>query len=187
MIHETHVVTGAFGYSGKYISKRLLDSGYKVRTLTNSLDRTNPFGDRIDTVPFYFDNQEKLVESLEGASVLYNTYWVRFNHNDFKHSIAVENTLKLFEAAKIAGIKRIVHFSITNPSEQSNLEYFKGKAILERALIESGISFSILRPAVLFGKEDILINNITWMLRKFPVFAVFGNGNYRLQLFMLMI
>lgn len=181
MIKETHVVTGAFGYSGKYIAKRLLDSGYKVRTLTNSLDRANPFGDRIDAVPFYFDNQEKLVESLEGASVLYNTYWVRFNHNDFKYTIAVENTLKLFEAAKIARIKRIVHISITNPSEQSNLEYFKGKAILERALIESGISYSILRPTVLFGKEDILINNITWMLRNFPVFAVFGEGKYRLQ------
>lgn len=181
MINETHVVTGAFGYSGKYIAKRLLDSGYKIRTLTNSLDRANLFGDRIDAVLFYFDNQEKLVESLEGASVLYNIYWVRFNHKDFKHSIAIENTLKLFETAKIAGIKRIVHISITNPSEQSNLEYFKGKAILERALIESGISYSILRPTVLFGKEDILINNITWMLRKFPVFAVFGDGNYRIQ------
>ncbi|MEE8402440.1 MAG: NmrA family NAD(P)-binding protein [Candidatus Hydrothermarchaeaceae archaeon] len=178
---ETHVVTGAFGYSGKYIAKRLLDAGHQVRTLTNSPDRPNPFGDKIKAHPFNFDDTEKLVKSLQGASVLYNTYWVRFNYKDFKHSIAVENTLKLFDAAKKAGVKRIVHVSITNPSEDSNLEYFSGKAGLERSLIESGISYAILRPTVLFGKEDILINNIAWVLRKLPVFGVFGGGNYRLQ------
>lgn len=91
------------------------------------------------------------------------------------------NTLTLFNSAKKAGVERIVHVSITNPSEESNLEYFRGKAKLEKALMKLGISYSILRPAVLFGKEDILINNIAWLLRRFPVFGVFGNGNYRLQ------
>lgn len=178
---EIHIVTGAFGYSGKYIAKRLLDENYEVGTLTNSMYRLNPFGNSIKIYPFNFDSPEKLQESLHGVSVLYNTYWVRFNHEDFKHSIAVENTLKLFDAAKKAGVKRIVHVSITNPSENSDLEYFRGKGILEKALIQSGTAYTILRPAVLFGEEDILINNIAWMLRKFPFFGVFGNGQYKLQ------
>lgn len=178
---ETHVVTGAFGYSGKYIAKRLLDGGVRVRTLTNSPGRQNPFGDQVPAFPFCFDDPEKLAAALHGASILYNTYWVRFNYTDFKHSEAVENTIRLFAAAKKAGIKRIVHVSITNPDENSHLEYFNGKAQLERALIESGISYAILRPTVLFGKEDILINNIAWFLRRFPVFGVFGDGKYRLQ------
>jgi NADH dehydrogenase len=131
--------------------------------------------------PYNFNDEDRLVESMQGAAVLYNTYWVRFNHTEFKHAAAVENTLKLFQAAQKAKIKRIVHISITNPVEDSHLEYFRGKAKLEKALKESGISYAILRPAVLFGKEDILINNIAWMLRKFPVFGVFGDGNYRLQ------
>lgn len=178
---EIHVVTGAFGYSGKYIAKQLLDEGYQVRTLTDSVNRINPFGNRIKAYPFNFDNPERLVELLKGASVLYNTYWVRFNYAEFRQSIAVTNTIKLFNAAKRAGVKRIVHISITNPSEDSHLEYFKRKARLERALIESGISYAILRPALLFGREDILINNIAWMLRRFPVFGVFGDGNYKLR------
>jgi uncharacterized protein YbjT (DUF2867 family) len=176
-----HVVTGAFGYSGKYIVTRLLDAGYRVRTLTNSLHRANPFGERVEAHPFNFDNPDRLAASLEGAAVLYNTYWVRFNHKDFSHSVAVQNTLTLFEAAKRAGVKRVVHVSITNPSEASPLEYFHGKARLERALTESGLSYAILRPTVLFGKEDILINNIAWVLRRLPVFGVFGAGQYRLQ------
>lgn len=181
MTQELHVVTGAFGYSGQYITKRLLKEGHRVRTITNSLDRPNPFGQRVEAFPFNFDQPAKLRESLEGAKVLYNTYWVRFNHKTFKHSIAVDNTLTMFEAAKAAGVERIVHTSITNPSEDSPLEYFSGKAILENALKASGMSYAILRPTVIFGREDILINNIAWSLRKFPIMGVFGDGKYRLQ------
>lgn len=180
-IPEFHVITGAFGYSGKYIATRLLAEGCRVRTLTNSVKRANPFGGQVEVRPFNFDRPDELVESLRGADVLYNTYWVRFNYSFFQHESAVQNTLTLFEAAKKAGVKRIVHVSITNPSEDSPLEYFSGKARLERALIESGLSYAILRPTVIFGQEDILINNIAWALRHLPVFGVFGDGKYRLQ------
>jgi NADH dehydrogenase len=179
--NEFDVVTGAFGYSGKYITRRLLELGHTVRTLTNSIHRPNPFGSRVEAFPFNFDNIDKLTDSMRGAAVLYNTYWVRFDHADFSHAAAIENSLRLFTAAKQAGIKRVVHISITNPSENSPLPYFCGKARLERGLIESGIPYAILRPAVLFGKEDILINNIAWILRHLPIFGVFGDGSYRLQ------
>ncbi|RME75866.1 MAG: NAD-dependent epimerase/dehydratase family protein [Chloroflexi bacterium] len=178
---ELHAVTGAFGYSGKYITRRLLETGQKVITLTNSLHRPNPFGEQVRAFPFRFDDLNALTRTLQGVSVLYNTYWVRFNHKNFTHAMAVENTRKLFRAAKAAGVRRIVHISITNPSLDSPLEYFRGKAELEQALMETGLSYAILRPTVLFGREDILINNIAWLLRRLPVFGVFGDGSYRLQ------
>ncbi len=181
VLKHFHVVTGAFGFSGRRIARRLLDQGLNVRTLTNSTHRANPFGEQIEAFPFHFDNPQKLADSLRGASVLYHTYWVRFNRRTFTHAAAVDNTLTLFAAAREAGVRRIVHISITNPSEDSSLEYFRAKARLERALVESGLSYAILRPAVLFGTDDILINNIAWMLRRFPVFGVFGHGHYRLQ------
>jgi NADH dehydrogenase len=181
MPQELHVVTGAFGYSGRYITARLLDSGIRVRTLTNSPNRPHPFGGRVEVHPFNFQQLEALVESLRGAQVLYNTYWVRFNHSLFNHEDAVQNMLTLFRAAKQAGVERVVHVSITNPAEDSPFEYFSGKARMERGLRESGLSYAILRPAVLFGKEDILINNIAWALRRLPVFGLFGDGSYRLQ------
>ncbi|MCH7895620.1 MAG: NAD(P)H-binding protein [candidate division NC10 bacterium] len=180
-LRNFHVVTGAFGFSGRRIARRLLDQGLNVRTLTNSPHRANPFGEQIEAFPFHFDNPQKLADSLRGASVLYNTYWVRFNHRTFTHATAVDNTLTLFAAAREAGVRRIVHISITNPSEDSSMEYFRAKAGLERALVESGLSYAILRPAVLFGTDDILINNIAWFLRQFPVFAVPASGRYTLQ------
>ena len=149
--------------------------------MTNSTGRENPFGDALEIHPYSFDRPEEIANSLRGAAVLYNTYWVRFDRAGLDYARAVRNTRTLIDAAKQAGVRRIIHVSVTNPSEDSNLRYFRGKAVLERAVKESGISHAILRPAVLFGPEDILINNIAWMLRRFPLFGMFGDGSYQLQ------
>jgi uncharacterized protein YbjT (DUF2867 family) len=174
-------VTGAFGYSGRYITRRLLEAGHEVLTLTDSAHRPDLFGGKVKAVPFHFDQPEKLRESLRSVQGLINTYWVRFDHRLFTHAQAVVNTRTLFAAAREAGVRRIVHVSITNPSRESDLPYFRGKAELEASLRELGISYCILRPTVLFGKEDVLINNIAWALRRLPVVGVFGDGKYRLQ------
>lgn len=174
-------VTGAFGYSGRYIAQRLLAAGHEVLTLTNSMHRENPFGRRVQAAPFHFDQPELLRQSLAGIDALINTYWVRFDHKLFTHAQAVANTRVLFAAAQQAGVRRIVHISITNPDLHSPLPYFRGKAELEENLKTLGVSYCILRPTVLFGKEDILINNIAWALRHLPVFGVYGKGDYRLQ------
>lgn len=174
-------VTGAFGYSGKYIARRLLDAGLDVLTLTNSPGRPNPFGPKVTVAGFDFDHPERLQKSLSGVDALINTYWVRFDHKLFTHAQAVANTKVMFEAAKAAGVRRVVHVSITKPDRASDLPYFSGKAELEEALKALGVSYCILRPTVLFGKEDVLVNNIAWGLRHVPVFGIFGDGQYRLQ------
>ena len=178
---DLHVVTGAFGYSGKYIASLLLQQGQRVRTLTGHPNRPNPFGNRVEALPFHFDNPQELTANLRGAAALYNTYWVRFSRGRTTFDQAVANTRALIRAAADAGVGRFINISITNPAEDSPLPYFRGKAVVERALIESRLSYAILRPTVLFGKEDILINNIAWLLRRLPVFGVFGSGEYRLQ------
>ena len=174
-------ITGAFSYSGKYIARRLLERGEQVITLTGHPDRPDPFDGKVRAYPLDFENTTELSNSLNGVDTLYNTYWVRFDRSGNTQPKAVENTQKLVQAAVNAGVRRIVHISITNPSPHSHLPYFWGKAANEKAVIDSGLSYAILRPTVLFGTEDILINNIAWLLRRFPFFAIPGDGKYRLQ------
>jgi len=173
-------VTGAFSYSGKYITKRLLEHGEEVITLTGHPNRPDPFGGKVKAYPLDFD-ETSMTRSLQGVDVLVNTYWVRFDKGENTQPRAVENTRKLIDAAKAAGIKRVVHISITNPSADSRLPYFWGKAANEKAVMESGMSYAILRPTVLVGGEDILINNIAFLLRRFPFFVLPGDGSYKLQ------
>jgi len=174
-------VTGAFSYSGKYIAKHLLDKGEEVITLTNHPNRSDPFNGQVKAFPLNFGNETELIGNLRGVDVLVNTYWIRFDKGANTQPKAVENTAILVKAAAKAGVKRIVHISITNPSAESHLPYFWGKAANEKAVIDSGMNYAILRPTVLFGKEDILINNIAWLLRKLPLFGIPGNGSYKLS------
>jgi NADH dehydrogenase len=175
------VVTGAFSYTGKYITRHLLDKGAEVITLTNHPNRPDPFEGKVKAFPLDFGQESRLTSSLSGVDVLVNTYWVRFDRGKVTQSGAVENTRTLMRAAMAAGVRRIVHISITAPSLDSNLPYFYGKAVNEQSVTDSGMSFSILRPTLIFGREDILINNIAWILRRFPFFVQIGDGRYKLQ------
>lgn len=172
-----NIVTGAFGFTGSYIAGKLLTMGERVRTLTNHPRARASF----EAAPLDFQDPQGLARSMAGATVLYNTYWVRFAYGAVDHAKAVENTRRLILAAEEAGVKRVVHVSITSPSSDSPLPYFEGKAAVEDTIRSSSLSYAILRPAVVFGKEDILINNIAWFLRRFPFFAIPGKGDYKLQ------
>jgi uncharacterized protein YbjT (DUF2867 family) len=178
---DLDVVTGAFSYTGSFVARRLLDDGVRVRTLTRRDDPTNPLHGKIETSPLQFADRAALVESLRGARCLYNTYWVRFERGGTTFDRAVRNSALLFEAAAQAGVQRIVHVSVSNPAEDSPLPYFRGKAQVERALAAAGPAYAIVRPTLVFGPRDILVNNIAWILRRFPVFLLPGDGSGRVQ------
>jgi NADH dehydrogenase len=176
-----NVVIGALGYIGRHITRRLLELGEQVRTITTHPDKPNPFGERVQAYPLNFERPDTLVENLRGASALYNTYWIRFPYGGASFDQAVQNTATLFECAREAGVRKIVHISVTQASATSDLPYYRGKARQEQALIDSGVSYSIVRPTLVFGREDILVNNIGWLIRKFPFFPIFGSGQYKVQ------
>ena len=178
---ELNVVTGAFSYSGKFIAQRLLAKGKAVSTLTYHPYNPNAFQGRVRAYPYNFGSPSQLAGSLKGATTLYNTYWIRFSRGRLTFDLAVENTKALIQAAQEAGVARLVHISITNPSIDSRLPYFRGKALVERAIKDSGISYAILRPTLVFGAEDVLLNNIAWFLRRFPLFPIAGTGQYPVQ------
>lgn len=173
------VVTGAFGYSGKYITQRLLALGHPVKTLTRR--RPQDADPTLAVAPLDFADRDGLINDLRGAAVLFNTYWVRFPYGRTTFEQAVANTEKLIDAAVVAGVPRIVQLSVTNASATSPLPYFRGKGLVEEAIVHSGLSYAIIRPTVIFGPEDILLNNIAWLLRRFPLFGVPGTGRYRIQ------
>jgi uncharacterized protein YbjT (DUF2867 family) len=178
--NDFDVVTGASGYTGSYITRVLLSQGRRVMTLTGHPKRANPFDDQVEALPFNFDRPDDLKRSLEGARALFNTYWIRFPHGGQSFDTAVANTRLMLDAAAAAGFRKFVHISVTHATE-SPLPYFLGKAKVEAAVRESTLSFAIIRPALIFGVEDILLNNIAWMLRRFPFFAIPGRGDYRVQ------
>ena len=175
------VVTGAFSYTGRFIARKLLDDGRRVRTLTNHPQRPGAQEIEVDVAPLKFADRAGLVESLRGADVFYNTYWVRFHHGGIGFGEAVANTRILMSAAAEAGVRKVVHISVSNPSLDSRLDYYAGKARTEEIVSESGLPWAVVRPTLIFGPGDILINNIAWLLRHMPLFVIPQRGLYRVQ------
>ena len=175
------VVTGAFSFTGRAIAEELLDRGRNVRTLTRCDAPSDPLATRIERAELQFRDEKGLRRALDGVDTLFNTYWVRFAHGETTFGRAVENTRVLLRAADAAGARRVVHVSVTNPSPASPLPYFRGKAEVERDVEGSGLSYAIVRPTLVFGPRDILVNNIAWGLRRSPVFPIAGDGSYRVQ------
>jgi uncharacterized protein YbjT (DUF2867 family) len=179
-VTKLDAVTGAFSYTGRFVAPRLLARGRTVRTLTNHVDPKSPLARQVEAFPLDFEQPARLVDALRGVDTLYNTYWVRSTHGAASFGAAVRNTGVLIDAARQAGVRRLVHVSIANP-DKSDLPYYRGKAQLEQRVRESGLSYAIVRPTLLFGHSDVLINNITWFIRHLPVFGIPGDGQYRLQ------
>lgn len=175
------LVTGAFSYTGRVIAGRLLESGRQVRTLTGHADRPDPFDGRVEAAPYIFDQPERLVQAMAGVTTFYNTYWVRFERGGATYSQAVRNSRALFDAAREAGVRRTVHISIAKADAAPELPYYQEKAQVERELAAAEVPHSVIRPTVVYGRGDILVNNLAWLLRRFPVFGVPGSGEYRIR------
>jgi NADH dehydrogenase len=174
-------VTGAFGYTGRAIAELLLASGREVVTLTRRSGAGDPLDGRVRVAPFLPADRPATVRSLEGVDTLYNTYWIRFPRGDDTYEAAVARSTELVAAAREAGVRRLVHVSVIRASTDGPTPYVRAKAALEAVIRTSGLDWSIVRPTLLFGRDDILLNNLAWALRRLPVYGIPGRGRYRLQ------
>ncbi len=177
----TDVVTGAFGYTGSFIAEQLLADGRTVRTLTRRQPDGHRLAGRVEALPLRFDDEGALTSALRGVDTLYNTFWRRFPGPTGGFEDILAQTDTLLRAASTAGVRRVVQFSVASASDHAPTSYFRAKAQVERIARASGVSCAILRPTLLYGPGDILVNNLAWTLRRVPLFGMPGNGTYRVN------
>jgi NADH dehydrogenase len=177
----TDAVTGATSYTGRFIAQRLVANGRTVIDLTRDPRDPHPLGDLVSSAALDFDHPDRLARTLEGADTLYNTFWIRFERGPITYGWAIDRTRILFEAARRAGVRRLLHISVINAARDAPTAYFRAKAAVEESLASLGIPYAIVRPTVTFGPGDILVNNLAWTLRRLPVFGIPGDGRYPIQ------
>ena len=202
----TAAVTGAFSYTGRYLTRRLLDAGYNVINLSGNPrpeavasfteeERTH----RLSSVPLDFSqtcpsfsasastaasSATSLPAALEGVDVLFCTYWIRFAVDGDSHTKAADRVAGLFDLAKRVGVGKVVFSSHTQATESSPFTYIAGKARAAAALRAAGVPYGIVRPCGIFGDtplESILMNNAAWVLRRSPLFLLAGDGAHQFQ------
>jgi NADH dehydrogenase len=175
---QTDLVTGAFGNTGSAIAELLVGRGRSVHTLTSrAADPTSP----LEVHPFSWGHPDETAAAFEGVTTFFNTYWMRMGDGAGGYDVAVDRCIELIDAAEQAGVERIVHLSVAHPSLDSPYPYFRGKARVETRLQQSPIPAAIVRPTLIFGGDSVLLNNLAWILRRLPVFAIAGDGRYRVR------
>ncbi len=181
---DTDLVTGAFGFTGSRIAERLLGDGRRVLTLTRRSPGTNPLAGRVEALPYDFE-APAMRQALAGVDTVYVTYWMRFPRGSQTWAETVGRVGALARASAEAGVRRLVYVSVSNAAHDSSTAYFRAKAAAEdevrAAATPGGLTCSIVRPTLLYGESDILINNMAWTLRRSPVFGIPGDGRYRVQ------
>ena len=137
------VVTGAFSYSGAAMAHALRDGAAGAHP--HRTPERAPTGTSIYVHPLDFDDRWASWRRSRRDHPLQHVLGpLRLSHLD--HELAVVNSTDAFHAAERAGVQRIVHVSITHPSVSSPWPYFRGKALVERALAECGVSYAIVGP-----------------------------------------
>lgn len=179
MSHD--VVTGAFGFTGSRIAERLLAAGHEVRTISRRAPGSHALAEQVGLEPYSYGEPDELRRQLSGVGTLYVTYWMRFPYRGVTFEPIVENVRRLVDAAAAAGVGRVVYISVSNAAHDASTPYFRAKAEAEAAVRNSGLSYAIVRPTLLYGEGDILVNNLAWSLRRLPVFGIPGDGRYRVQ------
>jgi NADH dehydrogenase len=179
-VSTTDLVTGAFGFTGSRIAQRLLDTGRSVRTLSRRRSPDHPLRERVAQLPSDF-GAAALAEGLREVDTVYVSYWMRFPRGGATWPQTIDNVGGLAHAAAEAGVRRLVYISVANAAPDAPTAYFRAKAAAEDAVRAAGVSHAIVRPTLLYGEGDILINNMAWTLRRLPTFGVPGDGRYRVN------
>jgi uncharacterized protein YbjT (DUF2867 family) len=174
-------VTGSFGFTGRALTQRLLAAGRDVITLTRRHAEGDALAERITVRRFDTDRPDELAATLAGVETLFNTYWLRFPRGSSTFERAIARSAALLAAAREAGVQRIVHVSVVNATSDAETPYVRAKAALEGVVRSSGLEWAIVRPTLTYGPNDILINNLAWALRRFPVYGIPGLGQYTVQ------
>ena len=179
---ERDAITGAFGFTGRVIAEQLLARGREVTTLSRRSGSGDPLAPRLAGIePLDFGRPDGLRSALDGVDTLYNTYWMRFSRGGRTFDDVVRESGILLEAARAAGVRRLVHVSVVGASTEGETPYVRAKGRLEALVRSSELAFTIVRPTLTFGPDDILINNLAWALRRLPVYGIPGRGRYRVR------
>lgn len=178
-------ITGAHSFTGRYVAEILLGKGASIVNLTNHPNRNwKIHSPRITDHQLLFQ-KEHLVNTLKGCDALVQTYWVRFDDTlGISRETVTQNSKLLIDCAREAGVKKVVFTSHTQTSVDSPFPYIREKAKVEKYLKESGLGWGIVKPCAIFGRtpeESIMINNMCYLIKRFPFFPLPGDGNYYFQ------
>ncbi len=175
-------VTGAFGFVGSHLVKRLLEKNHSVKVLAHSKKDISLWSKPVETIDGSVNDQGSLDLFCEDIDILYHLVGIiAETHTKTFSKTVSEGTQNIVTAAKNQNVKKIIYLSALGTAENALSKYHQSKYIAEQAVVTSQIPYLIFRPSVLFGNGDGFISMLEKMIRFSLFLPVIGTGKYKMQ------
>jgi NADH dehydrogenase len=183
---RTVTVFGGTGFLGRRIVRYLRDRGFPVRIASRHPDRRpghfGPDDPQLLSVAADINDERSVADALAGAYGVVNAVSLYVEHGqETFHSVHVEAAQRVAAQALRAGAERLVHVSGIGADANSRSRYIRKRGEGELAVRAAFPDAIFIRPAVMFGPDDAFLTNILKLLRRLPVYPMFGRGLTRLQ------
>lgn len=178
-------ITGATGFVGKHLARRLIDGGHQLKCLATSTsgadaDLLRTLGAEVVTGNILDANS--VAAAAEGAEVFIHLVGIIFERRGATfEEIHVNGTMNALAAASVAGARQYIHMSALGTGPDAGSAYFQTKWAAEERVRASGLDYTIFRPSTIIGPGGEFINMLLGQVRHTPFIPVIGNGNYLMQ------
>jgi NADH dehydrogenase len=179
-------VFGGTGFLGHRVVQRLLDRDFSVRVASRHPERTAAlFPDvqlGIESIHADINDDRSVAAAVAGVEGVVNAVglYVETGHQTFR-SIHVTAAARVALRAREAGVERLIHVSGIGSDAGSASPYIRSRGEGERVVREAFPTATLIRPSVMFGRGDAFVGPVARMLRRLPIFPLFGRGQTQLQ------
>lgn len=175
-------IAGGTGFVGSYLRRELRQRGHHLRLLVHR--RGPDSDDGVEQIEGDVTRQETFEGGAEGCDAVINLVGIIRElpaRGVTFERLHVQATANMLAAAKRAGVTRYLQMSALGTRPDAVSQYHKTKFRAEEMVRASLLSWTILRPSLIFGPGDSFVNLLAGQLRRAPVMPVIGSGHYRLQ------
>src|SRR5260370_26202906 len=183
---RTVAVLGGAGFLGRRVVRHLRKYEFSVRIASRHPDRGHRlFGlddPQLQSVEADIRDEQSVADALAGAYGAVNAVSLYVEHGqETFHSVHVESAQRVAAQARRAGVERLIHISGIGADAASQSRYIRKRGEGELAVRAAFPDAIVIRPAVMFGPDDAFLTTILKLLRRLPIYPMFGRGLTRLQ------
>ena len=181
------LITGAAGYIGRHLVVRLVEQGERPRCLVRDVKRAASIlpADKVELVQGDTTQPASLEAAVRGVDTIVHAGFITADHKETagnRYEVTnVQGTANLIRAAKQAGVKRMIELSGLGTRPDKPGSYMQGRYLAEKMLKESGLSWTIIEPSVLFGKGAPFIQGLSNLINITPLIPLIGGGRVMFQ------
>ena len=175
-------VFGGTGFLGRRVVRHLRDKGFSVR-IASRHPRSSSGGDpEVQPIAADVRERESIAAAVRGASGVVNAVSLYVERGTVTfHAVHVVAAQRLAEQARKAGVERLIQISGIGADAASSSPYIRARGQGEQAVRAAFPNSGVIRPAVMFGPDDAFLNTLVQLLRRLPIYPMFGRGQTRLQ------